>query len=264
MPSPTALRHFTVERLDVYIYPDRAAIGQAAADFVSDGLRQAIEARGEANAIFATGASQYEFLAALRDASDVDWSQVTAFHLDEYLGLGRDHPASFRRFLEERLFGQLPFKAVHLLDGDAPDPQAEADRYATLLHNQVIDVACIGIGENGHLAFNDPPANFETPHLVHVVDLDDVCRGQQVGEGHFATLADVPRQALSLSVPAILRARTLSCVVPDARKAQPVQCALEGPIQPACPASALRRHANGRVFLDPASASRLSPQTVGD
>lgn len=263
MPSPTPLRHFNVERLDVYIYPDRLAIGQAAAAFVTEHLRQAIAARGEANVIFATGASQYEFLAALLNAQGVDWSRVTAFHLDEYLGLGRDHPASFRRFLDERLFGRLPFKAVHLLDGDAADPQAEADRYAALLHDRVIDVACIGIGENGHLAFNDPPADFETPRLVHVVDLDDVCRGQQVGEGHFATLAEVPRQALSLSVPAILRARALSCVVPDARKASPVQCALKGPITPECPASALRRHPSGRVFLDPASASLLSAEMVG-
>ncbi len=263
MRPPTPLRHFTVERLDVSIYPDRPTIGEAAAAFVSEQLRQAITARGEANAIFATGASQYEFLAALLGAPDVDWPRVTAFHLDEYLGLGRDHPASFRRFLDERLFGQLPFKAVHLLDGDAPDPQAEAARYAALLQDRSIDIACIGIGENGHLAFNDPPADFETSRLVHVVDLDDACRGQQVGEGHFATLADVPRQALSLSVPAILRAGVLSCVVPDARKAQPVQCALEGPIQPECPASALRRHPNGRVFLDPASASLLSAATVG-
>ncbi len=157
----------------------------------------------------------------------------------------------------------LPFGAVHLLDGDTPDPEQECRRYASLLAGRTIDVACIGIGENGHLAFNDPPADFDTPNLVHVVTLDEACRRQQVGEGHFATIQDVPQQALSLSIPAILSARAISCVVPDQRKAQAVCCALEGPLSPDCPASALRLHQNCRLYLDFDSASALAPATTG-
>ncbi|GAB4444554.1 MAG: glucosamine-6-phosphate deaminase [Anaerolineae bacterium] len=251
------MMRFTVAHVSVQVFPDKAQLGAAAAAFVSARLQAALAARGAAAVIFATGASQYEFLDALRDAPGVDWARVTAFHLDEYLGLPAAHPASFRRYLRARLFDRLPFGAVHLLHGDAPDPQAECARYARLLGQQEIDIACIGIGENGHLAFNDPPADFDTPALVHVVELDAACRAQQVGEGHFARLSDVPRRALSLSIPAILAARTISCVVPDRRKAKAVRCALQGAIAPACPASALRRHHNCHLFLDTESASLL-------
>jgi glucosamine-6-phosphate deaminase len=178
--------------------------------------------------------------------------------LDEYLGLGKDHPAGFRRYLKERLFDHLPLAEVHLLDGNATDPIKECARYAALLAGRVIDVACIGIGENGHLAFNDPPADFETAALVHVVNLDEACRRQQVGEGHFAGVDDVPPQALSLSIPAILKATAISCVVPGQRKAEAVCCTVEGPITPDCPASALRKHNNCRLYLDIASASLLT------
>ena len=184
---------------------------------MAEGVQRAIETHGWARVIFATGASQYEFLAALvRRKDEVDWSRVTAFHLDEYLGLPANHPASFRRYLHERLFDLLPFGDVYTLNGNASDPALEAERYARLLEENPIDLACIGIGENGHLAFNDPPADFETSRLVHVVTLDDACRRQQVGEGHFSTVSDVPAQALSLSVPAILSARMISCVAPEA------------------------------------------------
>jgi glucosamine-6-phosphate deaminase len=249
---------YFVDDVNVQIYPDKQSLGLAAAEFVAVELNNAIGERGEANLVLATGASQYEFLAALLDRTDVDWSRVTAFHLDEYLGIADDHPASFRRYLQERFFQYVELKAFHLLEGDAPDPTAEIARYTALLNALPADVACIGIGENGHLAFNDPPADFETDAPVLVVDLDDACRMQQVGEGHFPNLDAVPPQALSMSIPAILSARAISCVAPDARKAAAVQCALEGPITPMCPASALRKHHHCRLFLDPASAAQLA------
>jgi glucosamine-6-phosphate deaminase len=239
------------------IYGDKVTLGQAAAALVAGCLRDAIAKGGHAAMILATGASQYEYLDALRKMKGVDWQRVTAFHLDEYLGMSDQHPASFRRYLRERVFDHLPFGAIHLLDGDATDAAAECQRYSRLLAAQPIDVACIGIGENGHLAFNDPPADFDTPALVHVVTLDEACRRQQVGEGHFATFADVPTHALSLTIPAILRANAISCVVPDLRKASAVRCSVEGPVTPNCPASALQKHANVRLYLDQDSASLL-------
>jgi glucosamine-6-phosphate deaminase len=188
MSTSSALRSFVVDHVDVYVYQDKQALGQAAADFVAAQLIETLSTRGEANLVLATGASQYEFLAALQARTDVDWSRVTAFHLDEYMNLSAQHPASFRRYLRERFFDHLSLKAVHLLEGDAPDPQVEIARYSALLATHPIDVACIGIGENGHLAFNDPPADFETDAKVLVVDLDEACRRQQVGEGHFPNL----------------------------------------------------------------------------
>ena len=249
----------TKAAIDVRVYATKTALGEAAAAHVADIIKQAILIRGQARVIFATGASQYEFLAALVQLKDiVDWKHVTAFHLDEYIGLSDTHPASFRLYLRERLFSLLPFKTVHLLDGTAANAKAEAERYAILLASGPIDLACVGIGENAHLAFNDPPADFETARLVHVVTLDEACRRQQVGEGHFPSMESVPRQALSLSVPAILRADNISCVVPDARKAAAVQCALEGPVVPDCPSSALQKHLHTTVFLDTDSAAGLT------
>lgn len=250
---------FTKAAIDVRVYATKDSLGEAAAAHVADIIRHAILMRGQARVIFATGASQYEFLAALVRLKDrVYWPLVTAFHLDEYIGLPDTHPASFRRYLHERLFSLLPFKTVHLLDGTAANPKSEVERYASLLASGPIDLACVGIGENAHLAFNDPPADFETKRLVHVVTLDEACRRQQVGEGHFPSMEAVPTQALSLSVPAILQADKISCVVPDARKAAAVQCALEGPVTPDCPASALQRHNHTTVFLDVDSAAGLT------
>jgi len=254
---------FQVKNIHGYIFNDKESLGESAARFVADQLRQAIDRRGEARLVLATGASQYEFLGGLIQAPDIEWDKVTAFHLDEYIDLSETHPASFRRYLRERVFDHLDFGAVHLLDGNATDPEQECRRYEALLAAGPIDIACIGIGENGHLAFNDPPADFETKALVHVVTLDEACRNQQVGEGHFATMADVPEQALSMSIPAILAAQTISCVVPDQRKAEAVRCALEGPISPDCPASALRRHQSCYLYLDTASAALLSSATTG-
>jgi len=264
MMSETALvKQFKVGPIEVMVFNNKKALGEAAAQAVATILRQAIGQRGKANMVLATGASQYEFLDALREIEGVEWPAVAAFHLDEYLGISDQHPASFRRYLRERVFDHLPFGEIHLLEGDAPDPEAEAKRYAALLADRTIDVACIGIGENAHIAFNDPPADFDTPELVHIVNLDEACRRQQVGEGHFASIDEVPTRALSMSVPAILRARAISCVVPDLRKAKAVRCTLEGPITPDCPGSALRKHSNVKLYLDTDSASLLSKETTG-
>jgi len=257
MDRQAPIKGLTVDGVKVKIYKSKEALGVAAAARAADCLRRAIAERGEANIILATGASQYEFLDALREEHGVNWSVVTAFHLDEYLGLSDQHPASFRRYLRERVFDHLRFRAVHLLEGDAPDPEAECGRYGALLATRTIDLACVGIGENGHLAFNDPPADFDSPNLVNIVDLDEACRRQQIGEGHFARLEDVPRRALSLSIPAILAAQMISCVVPDLRKAQAVRCSLQGPISPQCPGSALRMHDKVYLYLDTDSASSL-------
>lgn len=251
------LHHLHLEGINTSIYTDKESLGAAAADFVAAQLLRTVAEKGEANLVLATGASQYEFLSALRQHPEIEWSKITAFHLDEYINLPETHPASFRHYLRERFFNHVTLKAVHLLDGNA-DPALEIARYTALLAEHPIDIACIGIGENGHLAFNDPPADFETKESVLVVDLDEACRMQQVGEGHFANLAAVPPQALSLSIPAILSAQVISCVVPDQRKAEAVRNALEGPITPMCPASALRQHPNCHLFLDTASASLLA------
>ena len=253
----TPHHQLTHHGINIEIHADKAQLGAAAAAFVIDIVNHALQKQGAARVIFATGASQYEFLDALVNDTTVDWSRVTAFHLDEYLNLPDDHPASFRKYLRERLFDRLAFKAVHLLNGTAPNAQSECDRYAALLAEDSIDLACIGIGENAHLAFNDPPADFETSSLVHVVSLDEACRLQQVGEGHFANLGAVPSQALSLSIPAIMQAKTISCVVPDERKADAVHCALYGSLTPDCPASILRNHPATRLFLDVHSAARM-------
>ncbi|NOX63236.1 MAG: glucosamine-6-phosphate deaminase [Chloroflexi bacterium] len=248
--------------MDIHLYPDKKSLSEAAAQHVGRRINQAIGQRGEASIIVGAGASQVDFLASLRDLTDVDWTKVVIFHLDEYLGIPEDHPASFRRFLKERLFDHLPFASVHLLAGDAADPMQECARYAGLLAERVIDVACIGIGENGHLAFNDPPADFDTDALVHIVTLDRTCRQQQVNEGHFPSIEAVPPQALTLTIPAILAAQAISCVVPEKRKAPAVQCALEGPLSPHCPASILRQHSDCTLFLDHDSASLLSGNDV--
>ncbi|HPG41705.1 MAG TPA: glucosamine-6-phosphate deaminase [bacterium] len=248
---------FQVEKLAVQIHPDGAALGKAAARFAAGRLQSALEKRGSANLILATGASQFAFLEEFRKL-DIDWQKVTVFHLDEYLGLSDQHPASFRRYLRERILELVKPRQVYYLQGDAADPQAETARYEQLLAAHPVDVACIGIGENGHIAFNDPPvADFNDPRLVKIVDLDPACRRQQLGEGWFPTLDDVPKQALSLTIPAIMRCQTISCVVPDERKSEAVYNTLYGPVSTACPASILRTHPDAVLFLDRFSATRL-------
>lgn len=253
------IRENRKDGLSTQIFSSKRDLGVAAAEFVAATLRQVLAERGHAGLVLATGASQYEFLARLQVAPDIDWQRVTAFHLDEYLDLPADHPASFRRYLKTRFFDHVPVGTVHLLNGNAADPLSETQRYADLLQQTPPDIACIGIGENGHLAFNDPPADFEAPETVHVVQLDEACRRQQVGEGHFDSLMAVPQRALSLSIPAIMAVPVLSCVVPDARKARAVQCSVQGPVSPHCPASILQRHQNCRLFLDRQSASLIAP-----
>ena len=208
--------------------------------------------------IVATGASQFEMLGELVKTPNIDWGKVVFFHLDEYVAMPMTHPASFRKYLKERLVEQLPQspRAFHYLNAEG-DPAAECRRLGDLIKQHPIDVAFIGIGENGHLAFNDPPADFETDDPYIIVNLDERCRLQQVGEGWFATLADVPETAISMSVRQILRASAIICVVPDERKAQAVRDSLEGPIDPMTPASILRRHPDLTVYLDRASASLL-------
>jgi glucosamine-6-phosphate deaminase len=247
--------------MQVRIYETKQEAGRAAAGEGAPILRAAIRAHGEANIVVATGASQFEVLETLVAAPDIDWSKVTAFHLDEYVGLPVTHPASFRRYLRERFVQQLPspLRAFHEIDGEG-DCRAECDRLNRLIAAREIAVAFVGIGENGHLAFNDPPADFntETPYIV--VNLDDACRRQQLGEGWFPTLQDVPKQAISMSIRQILKAQAIVCTVPEARKAEAVKAALEGPVTPMVPASILQQHPAAALFLDRGSASLLEPR----
>jgi glucosamine-6-phosphate deaminase len=247
-----------VDTLRVRVFPDPRALAAAAAADASAHLRDAIAARGVAHAMFATGNSQFEFLDALVLDDTIDWTSVIGFHMDEYVGIGANHPASFRRYLRERLVERVPFAAFHFLEGDAVDVDAECERYSTLLRDHPLDLCCLGIGENGHLAFNDPPvADFDDPLDVKVVELDEACRRQQVGEGHFPDIPTVPTHAITVTIPALLRASTVLAIVPEARKAEPVRRTLEGPISTACPATILRRQRHATLYLDVDSASGL-------
>jgi len=245
--------------MDTLIFTDKVSLGRAAAARAANRINAAIAARGEARVIFASAASQFEFIEALLARDDIDWSKVCGFHLDEYVGLPADHPASFRRFLRERLLAKLPCppKSFTFVGGDAPDTAAECARLEAALREAPIDVACIGIGENGHIAFNDPPADFGTKAAYAVVALDEVCRRQQVGEGWYPSLDAVPTHAYSMTVPQIMASKAIVCVVPDERKAQAVAAALEGPVTNLCPSSVLRLHPDCALFIDTPAASRL-------
>jgi glucosamine-6-phosphate deaminase len=251
-------RQMNIDKLRVKIYPDDTAMGQAAADFAEQVLVSVIDRKGSASIILATGASQFSFFKALKNKESISWSKITVFHLDEYADMTDKHPASFRKYLKERILDFVRPNRVYFLQGDAEDPDEEADRYESLLKKSTIDLACIGIGENGHIAFNDPPvADFNDPKLVKLVKLDEACRLQQLGEGWFPALNDVPTHALSLTVPGIMRAERISCVVPDERKAKAVSQTLHGPVTEKCPASILRRHPDCTLFLDEPSASMI-------
>lgn len=242
--------------MDIRIEPDKVTMGQAAATFGAQRIRDAIAARGEATIVVATGASQFEMLDALTKEQAVAWEKVTVFHLDEYVGLSIRHPASFRAYLWQRFHSRLPMplRAFHYVDAER-DPDEECARLSGLIGDRTVDVAFIGIGENGHLAFNDPPADFETDTPYIVVKLDDACCRQQVGEGWFASLDDVPRRAISMSIREIMRAACIVCTVPDERKAEAVRAAVHGPVRNTLPASILQQHANTTLFLDPPAAS---------
>lgn len=240
-------------------YEDKASLGRAAAEQAATSLRSAIKDRGGARIIAATGASQFEFLDALTTMPNIEWPGVEMFHLDEYIGLPVSHPASFRKYLRERLIDKTGMTKFHFLDGEG-DVSAIVRKVSAELTAAPIDIAFVGIGENGHLAFNDPPADFETEEPYIIVELDEPCRRQQVGEGWFADLSEVPKRAISMSVRQILKAKEILCIVPDARKAQAVKSCFEGEISPLAPASILRTHANTTVFLDQYSAALLSPE----
>jgi glucosamine-6-phosphate deaminase len=248
--------------MQIKTYIDRPTMGRAAARHAVRVMQEAIAARGQARIIAATGASQFDFLEALTASPEVDWQAVELFHLDEYVGLPIDHPASFRRYLLERLIDKTSIPRFHFLDAER-DPAAAARSVGQELSATPIDVAFVGIGENGHLAFNDPPADFDTDQPYIVVELDEACRRQQVGEGWFPSVEAVPRQAVSMSIRQILKAHAILCVVPDGRKAAAVQASLEGEITPEVPASILQRHQAVTVYLDRDSAALLDGATRG-
>ncbi len=245
----------------IKVFADKIQLGKAAAAQAALAIQAAIQNKGQARIIAATGASQFEFLQALIETPGIDWTKVELFHLDEYVGLPATHPASFRKYLLERLIGPAGITNHHLLDGEN-DPEETCRVVGELISAQPIDVAFVGIGENGHLAFNDPPADFETDTPYIIVDLDEACRRQQVGEGWFAGLSDVPARAISMSVKEILRAKEIVCIVPDRRKAEAVRNCFESEISSMVPASILRTHTNTVVYLDGESASLLRPETI--
>jgi glucosamine-6-phosphate deaminase len=245
--------------MKVVISKNKKESGKQAAEQGANLIRRALKTNGVANIIVATGASQFDVLANLVKAQDIAWNNVTAFHLDEYVGLPIAHGASFRKYLWERFVSQLPLPlaAFHYVNAEG-NPQAECDRLGKLIAKHPIDVAFIGIGENGHVAFNDPPADFRTNKPYLVVELDEACRKQQLGEGWFPSLKAVPKRAISMSPNQIMKAAAIVCTVPDERKAQAVRDSVEGKVTPDVPASILQRHKNCTLFLDRASASLLS------
>src|SRR6266581_2718175 len=246
--------------MNVQIFNSKQGLGQAAANDAAQIVRDALAERGQAYLIAATGASQFEFLEALVQQPDIDWTKTTFFHLDEYVGLPESHPASFRKYLKERIVNLVHPGTFHFVNGDAPDPAAECRRVGDLISSRTIDAAFVGIGENGHLAFNDPPADFETKEPYVVVELDEACRRQQLGEGWFVSLTDVPRKAISMSIRQILKSENILCIVPDKRKAKAVKDSLEDEVGPSHPASVLQQHPRTTIYLDRDSASLLSEQ----
>jgi glucosamine-6-phosphate deaminase len=250
---------FRADQLTVYVYESRPRMGAAAAAVIAAEIRGLIETRGRSVSIFASAPSQNEFLAALVETSGIDWSRVVGFHLDEYLGMDDRAPQSFRRFLIDRLVSKVGLREFHGLRGDAEDGAGESERYGELLAANPPDFAVLGIGENGHLAFIDPPfCDFDDPQRVKVVELDEVCRAQQVNDGAFATVDDVPRHALSLTIPTIMACPRLFAIVPGPAKREAIKGTIEGPVATTCPASILRRHPDAHLFIDRDSASLLS------
>jgi len=242
--------------LQIEVFDTKTELGQAAARDAETIINRAISESGAAYVIAATGASQFEFLDSLV-VEEIDWAKVVFFHLDEYVGLPESHPASFRRYLKERILSRIQPRSFHLIDGEAGDVYEECRRVGELISRETIDIAFVGIGENGHLAFNDPPADFETDEPYIVVNLDQRCRQQQVGEGWFKSLDEVPTQAISMSIRQILRSRNILCIAPDQRKAVAVKNCIELEVSPMHPASVLQKHESVTLYLDRASASLL-------
>lgn len=245
-------------QLSVRIFDSARALGVQAAKDLTAIIRKSISERGLASVILATGNSQLMFMEELSRQPGIEWDKVSVFHMDEYLGMAEDHPASFRRYIREHLVNIVHPRAFYGICGDAADAEEEMRRYTDLLKQCPPDAVVMGIGENGHLAFNDPPADFGTDKTIQIVNLDEACRRQQFGEGWFPTLDQVPKQALSLTVPALISPKRLLVVVPEERKAKAVRAALEGPITPDCPASILQQQAHAVLYLDRDSASLLA------
>jgi len=243
------------------VFEEKISLGRAAAKQAAAAIRRAISERGVARVVAASAASQFDFLKALTAAPKIDWGKVELFHLDEYIGLPMTHPASFCKFLQDRLIRETGITNLHLLNGEE-DPESVIWRACEAISRAPIDVSFVGIGENGHLAFNDPPADFETERPYIVVALDQQCRQQQVGEGWFANLEAVPTRAISMSVRQVLKAREILAVVPDSRKAKAIHACFDGPISNQAPASILRTHLNATIYLDTNSAALLSPATL--
>lgn len=256
------ISEFKAGQLTVKIYPERRAMGNAAATMISARLRHLLEQQEEVNIIFAAAPSQDEMLAALVKEKGIEWSRVNAFHMDEYTGLPADAPQGFGNFLKQRIFGLLPFRSVNYIDGSGSE--AACVKYTCLLQTHPADIVCMGIGENGHLAFNDPPvADFNDPLQVKIVALDEVCRQQQVNDGCFATLEAVPTHAVTLTIPTLLQAPAVFCVVPGTRKAMAVYDTIHQNIQQQYPSTILRNHSGAVLFLDAQSSGQLSVQKEG-
>ena len=252
------MKNLKKDNLNVNIYSSRDEMGRAAAADVKAAILRALEANETINMIFAAAPSQNEVLFNLANDKEIPWGRVNAFHMDEYIGLDKDAPQGFGNFLKRAIFGIAPFKSVSYIDISAPDADLEAKRYSALLEKNPVDIVVLGIGENGHIAFNDPPfADFSDPKLVKSVKLDEVCRNQQVNDGCFATIDDVPTHALTLTVPALMAGKELYCIVPAKTKAKAVFETLNGEVTPACPASVLRNHECATLYLDPDSSSLL-------
>lgn len=253
------VKTFNAEKLVVNIYNSREKMGTAAASDVADRIKKLLSAKSEINIVFAAAPSQNEFLDELIKVKDIEWRKINAFHLDEYIGLAEDAPQRFGRYLYDRIFSKVPFNTINYLNGNAEDIEAECDRYAELIKSHPIDIACIGIGENGHIAFNDPPvADFNDKFMIKKVKLDNKCRMQQVHDGCFESIDKVPEYALTMTVPAIFAAKYIFCIVPGSTKAEAVRKAVEGPIEETCPASILRRHENAGLYLDRDAATLLN------
>jgi len=246
----------------IKVFEDKNSASRAAAEQAARAIRHAITQQGDARIVAATAASQIDFLDALTRKPGIDWRRVELFHLDEYVGLPVTHPGSFRKMLLQQLISKTGITNYHLLEGDAADPAEAARHVSRIIASRPVDIAFLGIGENGHIAFNDPPADFDTEEPYIVVELDEACRQQQVGEAWFADLSQVPTQAISMSVQQILKAKEILAVVPDNRKAQAVRLCFEGEISPIAPASILRTHPDATIYLDKSSASSLSAATL--
>lgn len=247
--------------MKIQVYSTKKDTSQKAAQQAAEILKEAINRNNKATFIAATGLSQTDFLDYLSQDTDIDWSKTEMFHLDEYVGIPETHPASFRKYLKERFIDKVNPGTVHLINGSTETPEDEVKRLNQLMSGKEIDVAFICIGENGHIAFNDPPADFETKEPFIVVNLDQACKKQQVGEGWFADLEDVPSKAITMSVSQIMKSNNIICTVPGERKAEAVKKCFEGEISPNCPASILKKHEDASIYLDEASAQLLEETT---